>query len=133
MKGIQIEEEEYYEKRLEVAQNLLPQMVAKVSQEFMLDTRKRASLIYNCVSISEDLMKEAGITIKPPRRQLNGDPVPKKANINDRRSNKATGDGAVSAEALKQLRAESAIKETTSTDLNDRTAIKKLSEMLPEK
>lgn len=121
MKGIAVSEEEYYEKKLEVAMNLLPQLVAKVSEEYLQDKKKRASLIYNCCAISEDLLYEVGITIEKPPRLLGGEAaktnIVKNPNIQDKRSI--------------TLPPASSLKEETSTDIGNRTAIRKLSEMLP--
>lgn len=132
MKEIEISEEEFFEKRLEVAQNLLPQMVAKVSEEFMQDKRNRASLIDNCVSISHDLMTEAGFVIEPPPKLLGGG-KPASSNINDRRKQNTSAVQTKNKEINLDEARKKPLTESTMTDITERTAIRKLSEMIPSK
>ena len=60
MRVLKIDEKEYMLKKLEVAKHLLPTMVGQHTEEYMIDVRKRASLIYNCVAISDHLLREVG-------------------------------------------------------------------------
>jgi len=122
MSGIEVSEEEYYDKKLEIARNLLPAMVAKVTEEYLQDKRKRASLLYNCVAISGDLLTEMGITMEQPPKLLGGDnprTTIKNPNIQDRRTPQSP------------VERPAAHADQTSTDIGNRTAIRKLSEMLP--
>ncbi|MBD66856.1 MAG: hypothetical protein CME62_16760 [Halobacteriovoraceae bacterium] len=84
-----ISEKDYIEKKLEVAKNLLPTMVGQQTEAYVQDPRKRESLIYNCVAISDHLLREIGFCVS----------------------------GSQAREA---------------TDIHNKTAIRKLSEMLNE-
>ena len=136
MKGIAVSEKEYYDKKLEIARSLLPAMVNKVTEEYLVDKRKRASLLFNCVSISEDLLTEMGIRIEKPPKLLGGDSAKKpqktqsKPNLPVNRTVNPT---------IRDKREESSTSKTTilnqsdkTEDIGNKTAIRKLSEMLPD-
>lgn len=57
---IKVSEKEFREKQLVVASNLLTSLVAQQDYSFMIDKKKRGSIIYNCSAISEDLVREIG-------------------------------------------------------------------------
>lgn len=128
MKKMGISEEEYFDKKLEIAKNLLPQMVAKVTEEFMQDVRKRASLLYNCHAIAEDMLKELGFYVEDSPKTLANPAGIKRRSIGP--------DKAVSVSDIPpkiKPRVATNPMEMTQTDVGDRTAIRKLSEMLPSK
>lgn len=68
-KTFEITEEEYQEKRFEVAKHLLPSLVDKQTEAFLIDKRKRGSLLFNCVAISTHLLEELGYTRKGVSRE----------------------------------------------------------------
>ncbi len=57
---ITITDKEYQEKLFEVAKTLLPSMVDKQTEAYLVDRKKRGSLVFNCVAISEHLLEELG-------------------------------------------------------------------------
>ena len=61
---IEISEKEYLEKKFDVAKTLLPTMAEKQTESFLIDKRKRGSLIFNCVAISDHLLQELGYQIE---------------------------------------------------------------------
>jgi hypothetical protein len=63
-KTFEVTTEEYQQKKFEVAKTLLPSMADKQTEAFLIDKRKRGSLIFNCVAISEHLMQELGYQVK---------------------------------------------------------------------
>jgi hypothetical protein len=63
-KIFEISDKEYQEKKFEVAKTLLPAMTDKQTEAFLIDKRKRGSLIFNCVAISDHLLQELGYQIK---------------------------------------------------------------------
>lgn len=125
MKKLGISEEEFFEKKLEIAKNLLPQMVAKVTEEFMQDKRKRASLLYNCSAISEDMLNELGFFIEDSPKTLANPAGVKRRTLGPADNNVPP--------KIASSSAPTPIGETTVTDVGNRTAIRKLSEMLPSR
>ncbi len=57
---VEINEKEYADRKLEAAKTILPVMMSQLSMEYMQDTRKRASVIYNAVAIANEMLREIG-------------------------------------------------------------------------
>lgn len=59
-KRIKISEKDYQEKLFEVAKTLLPSMVDKQTEAYLVDRKKRGSLVFNCVAVAQHLLEELG-------------------------------------------------------------------------
>ena len=57
---IELSEKEYADRKLEASKTILPVMMSQLSMEYMQDTRKRASVIYNAVAIANEMLREIG-------------------------------------------------------------------------
>ncbi len=64
-----IDEKEYLEKKLQTAQSVLPTLLGLHSIEYIIDNRKRASLIFHSLAIAEDVMREIGYTSSTAQSQ----------------------------------------------------------------
>lgn len=59
-KKIKISAEDYQEKLFDVAKTLLPSMVDKQTESYLVDRKKRGSLVFNCVAVAQHLLEELG-------------------------------------------------------------------------
>jgi len=59
----EIKEKEYLDKKFEAAKQIIPVMLTQYPPEYVIDPKKRASLIFNGVSIAENLLQELGYRI----------------------------------------------------------------------
>ncbi|MDP7321832.1 MAG: hypothetical protein QF441_14590 [Bacteriovoracaceae bacterium] len=62
--NIELDKKEYLEKKLNVAKEILPILLAQKSLDYITDVRKRGSLVYNTVAIADHLLIEVGFSQK---------------------------------------------------------------------
>ena len=60
----ELDEKEFLLKKLEAAKEILPVLLSQHPPEYVIDVKKRSSVIYNCVSIASDLLNEVGFIVK---------------------------------------------------------------------
>lgn len=64
MKKIEIPESEFYEKRYDLAKSIIANVVTKENIDSLNEAKLQASLIFNCISLSDALLKELGYFYK---------------------------------------------------------------------
>lgn len=61
---IEISEEEYLEKRYDIAKSLLSNVVNSENLDSFNEAKKQASILFNCISLTDALLKELGYYYK---------------------------------------------------------------------
>lgn len=61
---IEISEQEYCDKRYEVARSLLANVVNRENIDSLNEAKLQASVIFNCISLSDSFLKELGYFYK---------------------------------------------------------------------
>jgi predicted metal-binding transcription factor (methanogenesis marker protein 9) len=66
---IEISENEYCDKRYEIARSLLANVVTRENIDSLNEAKVSASIIFNCISLSDSLLKELGYYYKTKNAQ----------------------------------------------------------------
>lgn len=61
---IEISEQEYHEKRFEIAKSLLSNVVSQENIDSFNEAKLQGSVLFNCISLSDALLKELGYFYK---------------------------------------------------------------------
>lgn len=69
-KIVELTGKEFLEKRFEAAKEILPMLLNKNDLEYIVDSRKRTSLIFHAVKIADNLLAEVGYTFKGSENQI---------------------------------------------------------------
>lgn len=69
---IELDEKDYMEKKFQAAKEILPTLLSQYPPEYVIDKKKRGSVIYNCVAIAGALLDEVGYIPKGKPHFLGG-------------------------------------------------------------